>query len=279
MNFTDRSGTLWWQARRAMPGPLREEWKCVGTVVALEGRCGLREGGLAARRVVVDSNGWLEWRDERSARRGPVVVVRPASLDPRARQLTTVLSNYGEGPCRDLDDERGLVTGPHAAIPDAYNDPRKVIGGGMSYQQPGGWSGSQPVGGHPPTPSYGGGPLPEQPLVAIGDITVSSSWVVTPAGNRFVKDVTWTVTDMSRTYRAIPTWAIVMAVIGFFFFLLGLFFLLVKEERTEGWVQVTVQAPGFVHVASIPVRRVAEVADIHNRVNYARSLTAAAQAR
>jgi hypothetical protein len=120
------------------------------------------------------------------------------------------------------------------------------------------------------------GPV-EQPLVHIGDIAVSQSWVVTPQGNRPVRDVTWSVTDLSRTYRTIPAWAIVATIIGFFFFLLGLLFLLVKETKTEGWIQVSVQAPGFMHTTSIPVHSPAQVADIHGRVNYARSLTAHAQ--
>lgn len=144
----------------------------------------------------------------------------------------------------------------------------------MSYEQPGDWQ-----GGHHTWPQgYASGRAPEQPLVVVGEITVSASWVVTPAGNQLVKDVNWTVTDLSRSYRATPSWAIVAAVIGFFFFLLGLFFLLVKEDRTDGWIQVTVSAPGFSHSTSIAVRSMGQVADVHNRVNYARSVTAAAQA-
>ena len=58
--------------------------------------------------------------------------------------------------------------------------------------------------------------------------------------------------------------------------LLGLLFLLVKEERTTGVMQVAVQADGFYHATQIPVGNVAAVADVENRVNYIRSLVASA---
>lgn len=60
----------------------------------------------------------------------------------------------------------------------------------------------------------------------------------------------------------------------FFFCLLELLFLLVKEERTEGSVQVVVQGPGFLHQSQLPVYSVMQVHDYAARVNYPRSLTA-----
>lgn len=123
-------------------------------------------------------------------------------------------------------------------------------------------------------------PVPAQPpsgtLVTIGDIACTPDAVLTPSGSRPIGQVTWAFTDMSRTTRGIPTWAIVCAVIFFLFCLLGLLFLLVKEERTEGWVQVVVQGPSFVHTVQLPVASPAQVADYSARVNYARSLSAAA---
>jgi hypothetical protein len=113
-------------------------------------------------------------------------------------------------------------------------------------------------------------------LVTIGDIGVTPSTVVTPSGTRPVGRVQWMFTDMSRTTQVIPTWAIVCTVIFFLFCLLGLLFLLVKESRTEGHVQVVVQGPGFVHTTQLPVSSIAQVADYNARVNYARSVSAAA---
>lgn len=119
---------------------------------------------------------------------------------------------------------------------------------------------------------------PDGVMVTIGDIACTSQTVATPSGTRPIGQVTWTFTDMSRTDRSIPTWAIVCAVIFFLFCLLGLLFLLAKEERTAGWVQVVVQGGNFVHVVQLPVASPAQVADYNARVNYARSLSAAASA-
>ncbi|GAA2807365.1 hypothetical protein [Saccharopolyspora taberi] len=113
----------------------------------------------------------------------------------------------------------------------------------------------------------------EQPLVTIGDISVTSTTVFTPSGQAPVKEVHWTFTDMSRTTTAIPTWAIVLAVVFFLFCFLGLLFLLAKEERTYGYAQVTVQGRNLLHVVQIPVANPMMVADLNSRVNYARSLS------
>jgi hypothetical protein len=115
----------------------------------------------------------------------------------------------------------------------------------------------------------------EPALITIGDIAVSQSWVSTPSGARPVKDVTWTMTDMTFTTQAIPTWAIVCAIIFFVLCLIGLLFLLVKETKTQGSIQVTVQSKGFVHTTQIPITNLQQVQDIAARVNYVRSLTAA----
>ena len=71
--------------------------------------------------------------------------------------------------------------------------------------------------------------------------------VVTPMGTAPVGHVGFSFTDMSRTTQSIPAWAIVCAILFFLFCLLGLLFLLVKEERTQGWVQIVVQGPRLLH--------------------------------
>lgn len=116
---------------------------------------------------------------------------------------------------------------------------------------------------------YGGG---EQTLVTIGDIAVTPSWVITPSGAAPIGQATFTVTDMSHTTREIPTWAIVCAVVFFFVCFLGLLFLLAKEDRTAGSVQVVVQAPGLLHVTQIPVWSWEQLQDANARVNYARAV-------
>jgi hypothetical protein len=113
-------------------------------------------------------------------------------------------------------------------------------------------------------------------LVTLGDITVSRSWLVTPGGNAPIAGATITVTDLSRTESRIPPWAIVLAVIGALFFLLGLLFLLVRETFTTGSLQVTVQNGSFFHATQIPVQSPATISDVHTRANYVRQLIAAA---
>jgi len=130
------------------------------------------------------------------------------------------------------------------------------------------WNQPTPVTGLEPAMS--GEPV----LVTIGDISVTQSRVFTPSGSRDLSEVSWTVTDMSVTSQGIPAWAIVCAIIFFAFCGLGLLFLLVKETKTQGAVQITVHGPGFVHTSQIPVYSLDQVADLNARVNYVRTLTA-----
>jgi hypothetical protein len=120
-------------------------------------------------------------------------------------------------------------------------------------------------------------PSGEPVLVTIGDINVTASSVHTPSGTVPISDATWTVNDMTTTTQGIPTWAIVLAIVLFLACFLGLLFLLVKEEKTAGAVQVTVQSRGFVHTSQIPVYSKAQVADVFARVNHARTISAASQ--
>jgi hypothetical protein len=61
-----------------------------------------------------------------------------------------------------------------------------------------------------------------------------------------------------------------------FFCLFGLLFLLMKETKTRGFVQVTVTATnGVQHSTMIPAGR-QTLWEVTNAVNYARSLAAAA---
>jgi hypothetical protein len=123
---------------------------------------------------------------------------------------------------------------------------------------------------------YGFEPPPASPvLVTIGDIACTQTEVITPAGRQPINSVVWTFTDMSQTTQGIPAWAIVLAILFFVFCLLGLLFLLVKETRTTGWVQVTVQGTKFLHQVQLPVSSPYQVADYNARVSYARSLSAA----
>jgi hypothetical protein len=113
-------------------------------------------------------------------------------------------------------------------------------------------------------------------LVNIGDIHVSPHWVVTPSGTAPLAGAQWFFLDQSRTERKIPTWAIVLAIVFALACLLGLLFLLVKEDVTAGWVQVSVRAGDLTHVTHVPVTSRLDIARAADLVQQAQALTARA---
>jgi hypothetical protein len=144
--------------------------------------------------------------------------------------------------------------------------------GGAAYGYPGPQGGyGYPSGAGPANYGQNGGYA--QPLVVIGDITVTADGIVTPAGTMPLSGATWTVTDMSRTEEKIPTHAIVLAVVFLVICFLGLLFLLMKERTTTGHVQVTVNSGGKFHSTMIPVYDPMAVHHIMQQVNYARSVS------
>ncbi len=141
-----------------------------------------------------------------------------------------------------------------------------------------------PGGYYPPTlpegvPAIASSAYPvepvEQPLFAIGDITVTHTSVIVPHGRFPLRGTTWTVQDSTVVTESIPAWAVVMAILFAVFCLLGLLFLLVKEKRHSGFIFVTVVGPGLHHSVQLPPGQ-ANVAWATNLVNQARSLAAAA---
>ena len=90
--------------------------------------------------------------------------------------------------------------------------------------------------------------------ITLGQIACTDTQVHTPVGSYPLRGTTWTVSNQTFVSERIPAWAIVMAIVFFIFCLLGLLFLLVKERRVNGAVQVGVVGPGFSlwHVPSCP---------------------------
>ncbi|QMV22905.1 hypothetical protein GQS52_15210 [Streptomyces sp. SCUT-3] len=148
--------------------------------------------------------------------------------------------------------------------------PGPVHGGAFPPGAPAG--AGMPTGGGMPAGAgmpLGGG----VPLMTIGDIAVTADTVLTPAGPMPLKGAVWTATDMSRTEQSMPAYAVVLAIVFFLFCLLGLFFLLIKETRTTGHVQVTVNSGGRFHSTMVPVNSPFAVADVMNRVNHVRAMS------
>lgn len=118
-----------------------------------------------------------------------------------------------------------------------------------------------------------GFPAPAPILLVIGDMSITQFHVITPSGTHPLNGTSWYVTDHSSYEQATPQWAIVAAIIGFFVVcILSLLLLLVKETRATGSVQVTVQGPGWAHVAQLPPGTGAHA---HAQTAYVRSLVAA----
>jgi hypothetical protein len=118
-----------------------------------------------------------------------------------------------------------------------------------------------------------GAPTPV--LVQVGDIACTRDEVVTPNGRLPLRRTVWVVSNSTTTTEAIPTWAIVMTVLFVALCLLGLLFLLVKEQKTTGWMTVSVQGEGTYYSTQIPIASPVGVADVEQRVGYIRGLVAA----
>jgi hypothetical protein len=124
-------------------------------------------------------------------------------------------------------------------------------------------------------------------LVDIGDIHCTSDEVITPAGRRPIRSVSWEFRDLSRTVRVTPAWAVTLAVVGVVLALpflliflplgvlglLSLLFLIAKEDRTTGWVVVGVHGHGLNYQIQLPALSPGQVVDYGSRVNYAHSLS------
>ncbi|MEU9672411.1 MULTISPECIES: hypothetical protein [Streptomyces] len=175
---------------------------------------------------------------------------------------------------------------PTVADGQAYGYPNPGAAPAYGYPQPLPESATQPGPGYgyphgQPTmpgqylpapqgaPGQGGG----VPVLSIGDITVMNDAIVTPSGSMPLKGAVWTATDMSRTEEKIPAHAIVLAIIFALFCLIGLLFLLMKEKRTTGFVQVTVTSGGRHHSTMIPAMGPHTFPAIMGQLNQARSMS------
>ncbi|MFH8471402.1 hypothetical protein [Streptomyces sp. NPDC018000] len=151
-----------------------------------------------------------------------------------------------DGQGKDRPGSGAPAYGYPQPLPESATQP------GPGYGYPAGQAG-------PPTmPGYG---YPQQPglppgagvpMLAFGDITVMNDQIVTPAGTMPLKGAVWTATDLSRTEEKIPTVAIVLAIVFALLCLVGLLFLLMKEKKTTGFIQVSVTSGGRHHSTLIP---------------------------
>lgn len=112
----------------------------------------------------------------------------------------------------------------------------------------------------------------EPVLFTIGDLGVTEHWILAPSGSVPIAGSTWIATPVVTTSKDIPSWAIVCAILFFLVCLLGLLFLLVKEEKTSGYYDIQVHGVGLQHSVRLPVSSMAQVAQYDQAVNHARQL-------
>jgi hypothetical protein len=119
--------------------------------------------------------------------------------------------------------------------------------------------------------------VPTDPIVlTIGDIGITRQLVVTPNGTAPLKGSQWIARDATRQEERIPGYAIVLAIIFALACLIGLLFLLIKEKRTVGYVEVTVTSGTLMYMTQLPAGGPAVVAQIRQQVAQAQSMAAAA---
>ncbi|MGW1657417.1 hypothetical protein [Streptomyces atratus] len=168
--------------------------------------------------------------------------------------------SYKWGPPQQPGNPPTVADGQGHGLPGsgtpAYGYPQQLP---ESAAQPGpGYGYPQGQAAQPTMPGYG---FPQQPgalpgggvpMLTFGDIAVMNDQIVTPAGTMPLKGAVWTATDLSRTEEKIPTVAIVLAIVFALLCLVGLLFLLMKEKKTTGFIQVSVTSGGRHHSTMIP---------------------------
>jgi hypothetical protein len=118
-------------------------------------------------------------------------------------------------------------------------------------------------------------PANERVLLTIGEMSVTPTSVYTPLGRIPLRGSQWAVYDQWAVEQKIPTWAIVLSIVGFFCLtIFSLLFLLVKENRYYGTVDVTVTNGQQQYGSRIPVQSHPQVQHIYQQVNYVRTIAA-----
>ncbi|MEV6163744.1 hypothetical protein AB0L71_17740 [Streptomyces sp. NPDC052052] len=154
-------------------------------------------------------------------------------------------------------------------LPESATQP----GPGYGYPQQQPAQPTLPGYGYPQQPGLPPGAVGGAPMLAFGDIAVVNDQIVTPAGPMPLKGAVWTATDLSRTEEKIPTHAIVLAIVFALFCLVGLLFLLMKEKRTTGFIQVSVTSGGRHHSTMIPATGPETFPMVMAQINTARSMS------
>lgn len=154
--------------------------------------------------------------------------------------------------------------------PYMYGNPDQPVSG--PWGQPAGPptpGGLVPATAVPAPAPYGSEPV----LIRIGQIEVTATTVHTPAGSFPVRGSTWHMMDRMYPVQKTPTWAIVLAIVGFFCLtIFSLLFLIAKETRYEGWIEVNVSNGPYQFTTQLPGLGPGAGQAVQAQINYVRSL-------
>jgi len=80
---------------------------------------------------------------------------------------------------------------------------------------------------------------------------------------------------MSHQQEGVSPAGVLLCILFIWFCLLGLLFLLMKDRKTVGYIQVTVSGAGFHYATMVPATHSQTAYGVNQMVNYARTLAAA----
>ncbi len=113
-------------------------------------------------------------------------------------------------------------------------------------------------------------------LAVFGPIRVTPTTVMTPTGTFPLRGSTWLAEARGYVDRVTPVWAILVALLGFMVIpFVSLLFLLVKEDRWRGYVQVGVAYGDLRYAVRLPAESPVVAESIRRQVGYVRSVASA----
>lgn len=148
---------------------------------------------------------------------------------------------------------------PRISAPQTWRNSGEPVTGSFLGRQPGEFLGRQPG---------------EVSYMEFPGISVTSSGVHTPHGSIPLEEARFFLSDRTRQSSSTPTYAVVLAITGFFFItFFSLLFLLIKEQKLTGVVELTVSGAGISYTTSIPVSGRNDIAELAARVQHVQQLT------
>jgi hypothetical protein len=113
----------------------------------------------------------------------------------------------------------------------------------------------------------------------VGDVGVGRVYLNSPSGSAPMHGSSWYMQEQVYSEEKIPQWAIICAIVGFFFVcILSLFFLLVKEKTVSGYVDITVVNGEFRHQSRVMVSNPMQLDQLRQLLASAQQYAAAAPA-